>query len=106
MNDFNRRNRYVDSKPITEVGPEWARGCENCQCGIVLAPDILTHFPINEGRAVQAHEELILFCTCKAGHMHRQNCRKDYNALGMELRRLILEHIAAVSVPTVHGATS
>lgn len=84
-------------------GPEWAHGCEACQFGIVAAPDILPMFPLFEGRAVQAHEELILFCDCRAGHLHRQNLRKLYNGLSMELKRNILAHVQAASVPTVHG---
>lgn len=88
------------------AGPEWAKGCPSCQFGIVAAPDILRSFPLNEGRAVQAHEELILFCDCKAGHMYRQNLRKHYNALNWETRKGILEHIEAANVPTVHGATA
>lgn len=99
-----RDPRYTQTKDISEVAPEWASGCENCQLGFVLAPDILSSFPLFEGRAVQAHEELILFCDCKAGHLYRQCLRKRYNDMGMELRRLVLEHIAVANVPTVHGA--
>lgn len=92
-------------KEFQVEGPEWAKGCESCKFGIVLAPDILAAFPLGEGRAVQAAEGMITFCTCKAGHLYRQHLRRVYNGLGMELRRSVLEHIAANSVPTVHGVT-
>lgn len=81
----------------------WARGCENCKFGLTSDPGILAAFPISEGRAVQAAEGMITFCECKAGHLYRQHLRKVYNGLGMELRRGVLEHIAANSVPTVHA---
>lgn len=89
--------------PETLAGPDWARGCPSCEFGIVVAPDILAAFPINESRAMQAAEQLVEFCDCRAGHMYRQNLRKHYNALNMETRRSILEHINAASVPTVHA---
>jgi hypothetical protein len=94
-----------DTKSLADIGPEWAKGCESCKFGIVLAPDILAAFPISEGRAVQAGEGMIVFCNCKAGHLYRQHLRRVYNGLGMETVRLVLEHIASISMPTVHGVT-
>lgn len=80
----------------------WAHGCGKCKYGIAIAPDILAAFPLFEGRAVQAHEELIVFCDCKAGHLYRQCLRKRHNDMGMELKRLVLAHInAAASVPSI-----
>lgn len=95
--------RYRDAKAIVDIGPEWAHGCEACKCGIASGPNILPMFPLFEGRAVQAHEELILFCDCRAGFMYRQRLRKIYDGMSMELRRNVLAHVHAASVPTVHG---
>lgn len=88
---------------IDLIGPEWAHGCEACTCGIVAAPDLLGALPFYEGRAGQAGEGLIIFCTCKAGHLYRQHLRRIYNGLSMETRRNILTHIEAASTPTVHA---
>lgn len=93
--------RYTKTKDISEVAPEWSHGCQSCKFGIVSAPDILAAFPFYEGRAVQAHEDMIEFCTCRAGHMHRQCLRRRYNALSLETVRVVLEHIAANSVPSI-----
>jgi hypothetical protein len=80
----------------------WARGCDKCKFGLASDPGILAAFPISEGRAVQAAEGMITFCGCKAGHLYRQHLRRTHSVLSMELRRNVLEHIAIMSVPTVH----
>jgi hypothetical protein len=84
----------------------WARGCDKCHCGITNDPGILAAFPINEGRAVQAADGMIEFCNCRAGHMYRQHARHTFSAMSGELRNNIREHIASVSVPSVHGVTA
>lgn len=89
---------------VTLTGPDWARGCDQCSFGIVAAPDIVSALPMHESRAVQAHEDMILFCDCKAGLLYRQCLRKIYNGLSIDSRRTILAHInAATPVPTIHG---
>lgn len=98
-------------KKLSEALPRtshthWGHGCQKCKYGLVNAPAILGAFPFYESRAVQAQEGLVEFCDCRAGHMYRQCLRKHYNALGWELRRLILDHIEIASMPTVHGVTA
>lgn len=78
----------------------WGYGCAKCKFGIVSAPDVLGAFPFFESRAVQAHKELIVFCECKAGLLYRQCLRHRYNDMGLELKRLVLEHINA-AVPNI-----
>lgn len=90
----------------TLTGPDWARGCEACAFGIIAAPDIVPALPMHESRAVQAHEDMILFCDCKAGFLYRQHLRKVYAKLGMEQVRSILAWVNAATVPTVHGVTA
>lgn len=83
---------------------DWARGCSHCKFGIVAAPDIVPALPLHESRAVQANEDMILFCDCRAGFMYRQCLRRVYSTISMETRRNILAHIsAATPVPTIHG---
>lgn len=79
----------------------WARGCSKCKCGIVSGADILPALSLYEGRAVQAHEELLIFCDCRAGFMYRQNLRRIYSTLSMDTRRNVLAHISAASVPSI-----
>lgn len=97
--------RYTNIKDLSEIAPDWSHGCADCKFGIVLAPDIVGAVPLYEGRAVQAREEMILFCNCRAGHMYRQYLRKVYNGLTLASVRIVLEHIAAMSTPTVHGVS-
>lgn len=87
---------------VTLTGPEWARGCASCAFGIVAAPEIVPALPMYESRAVQAHEDMILFCDCKAGFLYRQCLRKVYAKLSMEERRKILAWVQAAVTPTVH----
>jgi hypothetical protein len=83
-------------------GPDWAKGCEACEFGIVAAPPILGALPLHEQRAVAHAEEMILFCECRAAYMYRQYLRKLYNAMSIETRKNVYEHLMAARVPTVH----
>lgn len=89
------------SSSLKDKAPAWASGCESCSHGIVAAPDIIPALPLYESRAVQAHEEMILFCDCRAGFMYRQCLRKIYSELSLETRRNVLAHIQAASVPSI-----
>lgn len=94
-------------KPISNVLPrdgskDWARGCPHCKFGIVAAPDIVPALPLHESRAVQAHEDMILFCDCRAGFMYRQCLRRIHSTISMETRRNILAHVNA-AMPSIHG---
>lgn len=95
-------------KQVTEHLPrshenDWAFGCPKCKFGLAVAPAILPAISLYEGRAVQAAEQLLVFCECRAGHMYRQQLRKVYATLSMEQKRNVLAHIQAASVPTIHG---
>lgn len=84
-------------------GPEWAKGCEHCEYGILSAPEILGQLTLSEQRAVANDEGMILFCECRAAFMYRQFCRKTFSGLGLETRRNIREHLAN-HAPTIHMA--
>ena len=92
------------SSELQAEAPHWASGCESCQCGLVVAPEIIPALGLGEQRAVQMDEGMIEFCECRAGFMYRQYLRKTLNALGMETRRNIHTHVTAVRVPTIHMA--
>lgn len=98
--------RYVDTKTITDIGPDWASGCGACAFGIVAAPDIVPALPLHESRAVQANEDMILFCDCRAGFMYRQQLRRVYNTLSMGSRQNIRAIVMAATVPSIHGVTA
>lgn len=83
-------------------GPEWAKGCEGCQFGLAVAPEIIPMFNLPEQRAVQMDEGLIEFCNCRAGFMYRQHLRKVLNGLSLESRKNIRAFVLAERVPTVH----
>lgn len=95
--------RYSDVKAIVDLGPDWARGCKDCKFGIVAAPDIVPALPLHESRAVQANEDMILFCDCRAGFMYRQCLRRIYSSMSMESRQNIRAIVMAATTPTVHG---
>lgn len=90
----------------TLSGPEWASGCEACSYGIVAAPEIVSILPLSECRAVQAAEDMILFCDCRAGHMYRQGLRKVYAAINVHSKQNLRAIVLAAAIPTVHGATA
>lgn len=98
-----RDPRYIKTKDISEVAPEWAHGCPACKFGIVVAPDIVSVLPLAECRAVQAAEEMILFCDCRAGHMNRQGLRKIYATIDVHSKQNFRAIVLAANVPTVHA---
>lgn len=91
------------SNDLKDKAPAWAFGCEACSYGIVAVPDIVPALPLHESRAVQAAEDMVLFCDCRAGFLYRQQLRRVYNALPMSsrqnIRALVLD---AMPVPSVH----
>ena len=97
------RGRYDTVKAIADIGPEWARGCPKCTNGIVDDPGILAAFPLYEGRAVQAADGMVRFCTCRAGDAYARLAQHHYARMSHDQRNNIREHIASVSVPSVHG---
>lgn len=65
------RGRYLNSRPITDNGPTWARGCDACTCGIVAAPELTGAASLYLERLVQAIDGDITFCECQAGRAYR-----------------------------------
>lgn len=96
------RGHYLNTKAITALGPDWAHGCAKCTYGLVDAPDILGMFPLAEGRAGQAAEDLLTFCDCRAGFLYRQYLRKVWAALSLTARANLREHVCAARVPSIH----
>lgn len=89
-------------KEYQPSGPEWARGCESCEYGLVVAPEIAPLLNTSEGRAMQMDEGMIEFCNCRAGHMYRQYLRRVLNSLSWEARKYMREFVISARVPTVH----
>lgn len=84
-------------------GPTWAAGCDACEFGILVAPQVIGMLPLYEQRAVANAEGLIVFCECRAAYMYRQYLRKLYNAMEMESRKNIREFLLdAMPAPTLH----
>lgn len=67
----DERGRYLNTKPIEDNGPAWARGCPSCTCGIVAAPELTGAAAVYLERLVQAIDGDITFCTCHAGKSYR-----------------------------------
>jgi hypothetical protein len=68
-------------KELTEVAPAWANGCSDCTYGIKQAPLPTRVVETYLERLVQATEDAITFCECKAGVMRRQQMRREYTRL-------------------------
>lgn len=93
------------SNDLKDKAPAWAFGCEACSYGIVAAPAIVSILPLSECRAVQANEDMILFCDCRAGFLYRQQLRRVYNTLSMSSRQNI-RAIVLAAMPNIHGVTA
>lgn len=86
-------------------GPEWARGCDQCNYGLIAAPEPIGALSLYEQRAIQAHDDMLDFCNCRAGHMYRQHLRKVYNNTSQDARDKIRNYIwASMPMPTIHLA--
>ena len=105
--------RYTTTKEIAEFTPEWARGCDACTCGIVLAPELTGAAPLYLERLVQAIDGDITFCTCEAGKAYRvsllnrrqkliEEARQDSRMV--ESARLAMSVVLATRTPTIHAA--
>lgn len=54
------------------VGPAWAYGCGECTFGLALdAPIPRSSMSFYEVRRMQAREEIIVFCECRAGQAYK-----------------------------------
>lgn len=93
--------RYQKVEYPGEKQHEWAKGCASCSYGMVIAPDILKHLTVAEGRAMQMDCDMIVFCECKAGHMQRQYLRKVLSNMEMQRRQVLYDYVMRVSVPTM-----
>lgn len=67
----NERGQYLNLKAIKDNGPEWARGCDKCNCGIVSAPPLTGVAPLYMERMAQAIDKTLTFCGCQAGQRYR-----------------------------------
>src|SRR3990172_584166 len=54
------------------IGPAWAYGCSECTFGLVLdAPIPHSSMSLYEIRRMQARDEIIAFCECRAGQAYK-----------------------------------
>lgn len=113
--------RYTTLKEINANGPTWARGCDACTCGIVLAPELTGAAPLYMERLVQAIDGDITFCTCQAGQRYRvsllnrrqeiiEQARQSLKTTAklkvdnpIDIARHAIRAAQARNVPTVHG---
>ena len=65
--------RYNVVKAIADIVPSWASGCDACKGGIVLAPELTGAVSLYLERLVQALDQDITFCTCRAGLAYRSS---------------------------------
>ena len=65
--------RYSAVKAIADIVPAWAAGCDACKGGIVLAPELTGAVSLYLERLVQALDQDITFCTCRAGLAYRSS---------------------------------
>lgn len=59
------------SSALKDNGPEWAHGCDACQYGIVLAPELTGGAEVHLERLIQHNAGDITYCTCQAGTRYR-----------------------------------
>lgn len=113
--------RHLTTKTIAEIGPEWAKGCEQCSYGLVSAPEMTGADSYYLERLVQAIDGDIHFCSCKAGLAYRSSLLNRRQTLIEEARKnpKMREHanrrthpdiesaqmaVHAARIPTVHAA--
>lgn len=61
--------------------PDWVDGCEKCHNGLINPPPLTGNDALFMERLAQATTGRLTFCTCRAGHMYRQNMRRHYSRL-------------------------
>jgi hypothetical protein len=79
--------RYQNQKPLTELAPAWACGCEHCHYGLVDAPPLTGAANLYLERVVQAIDKMLTFCTCQAGQRYRASLLNRRQAMIEEARR-------------------
>lgn len=118
----DERGRYTATKRIEDIVPAWARGCDDCANGIVLAPELTGAVPLYMERLVQAIDQDITFCSCRAGKAYRssllnrrqqiiEQSRKEAKATSIldnsspiDSARAAIHAAQARNTPTVHVA--
>lgn len=98
--------RYSNTKPVTELVPEWADGCDNCTCGVVSAPELTGAAPLYLERMVQHLDKSITFCDCRAGRAYYASLGNRYRKLVEEARKdkRMAEWAARTSHPDIDSA--
>lgn len=98
------------SNPGPDTNMFWAQGCADCRYGIVLAPPRTGAVSLYAERLVQASDQSVEFCACRAGHMARQHMRKLWQtrqteANGFSELDWARAHVVAAqssAMPTIH----
>jgi hypothetical protein len=92
--------------------PAWAKGCGNCDFGVIGMEHATGPLPMFLMRAVLAERHIIEFCDCRAGHMARQHARRIYTTIKEDKERIspaLMEVVNAWieehSMPTFNGKT-
>jgi hypothetical protein len=61
-----------DVGPVAKLPmPSWAKGCGECDCGLLAPPKPLGALPMYVERRAQFMAGALTFCTCKAGQLYR-----------------------------------
>ena len=51
--------------------PSWAKGCGECDCGLIEPPKPLGAYPMYVERRAQFMAGALTFCKCRAGQLYR-----------------------------------
>lgn len=81
------RGRYHSTKPLSELAPSWANGCDHCKFGLIDAPDLTGVASVYMERLVQAIDKELNFCACQAGVRYRASLLNRRQQLLEEARR-------------------
>jgi hypothetical protein len=113
---ISRRQAFASEHKFVAMSaanaPEWAKGCERCDFGVIGMEHATGPLPMFLMRAVLAERHIIEFCDCRAGHMARQHARRIYTTIkeGNErispaLMEIVNAWIEDHSMPTFNGKT-
>lgn len=81
------RGRYHSTKPLSELAPSWANGCDQCKFGVLSAPELTGVASVYLERLVQAIDGDLQFCTCRAGECYKNALRNRLLVLRGEAKR-------------------
>lgn len=97
--------RISEHLPVT-TGSHWGRGCKECKCGLVGAPELTGACEVYLERLVQAIDGDLEFCACQAGTRYRAFLANRFLFLKGEAKRdrRMAQFVAQNSHPDIESA--